>query len=148
MKTLLAILLLVSIACGQYADTTMNILVTVPAPQGVIDQIDEVRTYIEVRPQGQTMLLYTGMTLAEAEALQGTLVQTTLYGQGIGQVLPASGEQYNVCVFGLNQGNEIIHTIGFDRYFLRSGASGVGTLPLLQTITDNDIYIQVNVDFQ
>ena len=148
--TLLTLLLIVFALSAQiYSDAVMNIDITVPAPDEVIDQISEVRCYIETRPEGEVMRLYTGMPLAEAEALGGTLVQTGTYPGVINYTLPANGYQYNVGVFGLDEsGNELVHTVGFDRYFLRCGVSGVGNLPLMQLVTDHDVYIQVNVTFQ
>ena len=142
MRALLLSLLLIIPLFGQtYDDTVMNIDITIHAPTEVVERIDEVRCYIEVRPQGQVMQVYTGMPLAEAEALGGTLVQSSTYGDPINYQLLANGNQYNVCVFGLDGGNEIVQQVGFTNYHLRSGTSGVGTLPLMQLVEDEDIFI-------
>ena len=149
MKTLFLILLIPVITFCQFQQDTMQITINIPAPQEVIDEIYELRTYIETRPVGQQMFLYSGMPIDEAEALGGVLVQSdsgivTSFGYG----LLANGYSYNVAIFGLDSlEQEVVHQIGYDRYFLRCGLA-YGTLPLISDITDHQIYINVQVDFQ
>ena len=148
-KTLTIFLILVVAACGQYQPDTMNVSISIPAPQEVIDQVDTLRAYIETRPLGSQMYILQGMPLAAAVALGGTdvqLVQGTQF--SFGYELPANGYQFHVGVFALdNTGSEVVYSIGEDRYLLRCGVAS-GILPLIQDITDHVIYLNVTVDFQ
>jgi len=146
MRYTLLFILLPLLAFCQFADTTMQINISIPAPTEVVEQIDTLKYYIGTFESNPGWMV--GMPIESMGLYQTT--QTSLAGlqTSYGLVLPADGSIYGVAVFALDsQGNELIYTTGYDRYFLRSGVA-VGQLPLQQTITDHDVYIQVNVTFQ
>ena len=147
MKILTVLLLLVVAACGQFQPDTMNVSIGIPAPIVTAD-ITTLDVYLETAPIGQQLALYNGIPLSVAQSL-GVLNQTYPGLQmNFGLEVEANGEQYAVGVFGLDvSGAEVIKLIGNDRYLLRCGVAS-GLLPLIQTVNDHVIYLNVTVDFQ
>ena len=148
MKTLLLFLLFTAFACGQYQQDTLQVDISFPAfPQAVIDNIDSYQWFIETKPQGQTMELYSGMPLDDALALANVTIGTPVQFPFNVELL-ANGDQFNVAVFGLDTaGDELSYMLDeFNRYNVKCGVAG-GTLPQIVDITEHDVYIQVNLGF-
>ena len=148
-RIIFILLLLTTYACSQFQPDTMNIAISIPAPQEVQDSVRTLRCYIEKVPVGQQLALYNGIPLASARALGGVLTSTYQSNQlSFGLEVEANGEQYAVGVFGLDaSGAEVIKLIGNDRYLLRCSVAS-GLLPLIQTVNDHIIYLNVTVNFQ
>ena len=148
MKTLFILLMLVFTACGQYQQDTMQVDISFPAfPQEVIDNINHYRWFIELKPLGQQMELFSGMPLADALA-SADITNDGLVSFPFNAYFLANGDQFNVAVFGLDAvGNELSYMLDeFNRYNVKCGVAG-GTLPQIADIIDHDVYIQVNVGF-
>ena len=56
MKTLILVLLLVIAVYGQYQPDTMQVRVTIPAPQEVIDQVVTLECFFQEKSRGQMKL--------------------------------------------------------------------------------------------
>ena len=147
MKILYILLLIVSFAYGQYQTDTVRVSLDLPGstPQEVIDQVGMFKVFAEHFPQGQQAQLFSGMSLAQANAVGGTTVQ-----QGVNlpfsYSFPANGDYYTFCAFALtDSGQEIRYMLNeFNRYDLRSGTA-FGQLSNEPEITIHNIYVEVIV---
>lgn len=150
MKTLILFIGLTIGIYGQFALDTINVDIGIPAPQEVIDEIYTLKCFYETREVGEVMYLFGGMSLEQAESIFGDSVSVSYSGiqPSFGFGVIANGWQYNLAVFGLDSlGNELIYVVNEHRYLIRSGVSGIGYLPLIPSISDTTVYIQVNVNF-
>jgi len=146
MKKLLLLLLLPVLLFGQFEPDVMNVNITFPVMMENL--IVGYECYYESRPQGQPMILNSGMTLVEARNLSGGITITSTPDDSFSYDVIANEYSFNFLVFGLNlDGDEIVHQVGFDRYFLRPDMA-YGTLPLQQSIIDHNVYLNVTVDFE
>ncbi|MCK5608040.1 hypothetical protein KAR91_39535 [Candidatus Pacearchaeota archaeon] len=148
MKKLIILLFLSFAIYGQsFQQDTMNVDFSVDAPDSVISQIAAYRVFIETYSLPNSAQLYSGMPLALAMSIGGDVVGTNLT-IPFSYSLIANGDQFTVAVFGLDSnGGELEYQINYDRYFIRCGVA-FGTLPLIPEITDHQIYINVEVNFQ
>lgn len=150
MKTLFLILLFPLLVFCQYHQDTMNVSITIPTDQLVIDQIETLECFFQESAIAGNISLYASMSIEEARTLGGVL-DTTYQGSlnYFTYNVTANGNYFNFAVFGLDvNGNEVIHQIGNTVYHLQSGTCGIQRLPLMQDIIHENILIQVQVDFQ
>jgi len=152
MKTLSIIFLLAlfTLGLGQFKTDTMQVDITIPAPQTVLAQINELSYFFEFQSTQGAIQLHEGMTYDEVMALGAIqVVPPSPLTYNTELPIPANGSYYRVGVWALDRDkNEFVGYSGLDEYTIVAGFSPIGKVPLVQDTIKHVVHPVVNVKFK